>query len=198
MISVAARMSEPGATVIARALAQRRLPVDAKILARFWSYVAIGAENDCWIWTGGKFRGGYGCAWNGERQVSAHRLSWTIHHGAEPGELDVLHRCDNPPCVNPTHLFLGTDTDNMRDMTAKGRNRPQSLVGTANPSAKLTEALVLQIRHRVATGELRQDVAAELGVSHARVSSVCLGQTWKHVGGPLTRACAPPGMGRRR
>jgi hypothetical protein len=90
--------------------------------SRFWSKVDIRAADDCWPWRGtttGKT--GYGRAWRGPGWAAAHRLAWELTHGSTPDGF-VCHKCDNPPCCNPAHLFVGTHTDNMRDMFAKGRN----------------------------------------------------------------------------
>lgn len=91
---------------------------------RFWASVNRGGENDCWIWTGAARPTGYGiCRWR-QRPDGAHRVSWEMANGrAVPDGMYVLHRCDNPQCVNPRHLFVGTHSDNMRDMLAKGRGR---------------------------------------------------------------------------
>jgi hypothetical protein len=90
------------------------------VLERFWSKVDVGEEDDCWEWTGYRYRK-YG-RFNFE-SVSrlAHRVAWILLHGPLPDEQKVLHSCDNPPCCNPLHLFVGTQTDNMQDMIAKGR-----------------------------------------------------------------------------
>lgn len=99
--------------------------------ARFWARVAKGAPNACWEWQGAKLSGnrGYGRirrpgpqGMSGE--IGAHRLAWEVVHGAVPPGMSVLHQCDNPPCCNPAHLFLGTQLDNVHDMIQKGRNAP--------------------------------------------------------------------------
>lgn len=86
---------------------------------RFWAKVDRGGE--CWLWTAGRDSSGYGSLRTGHTKVSAHRLSWQLHHGQIPPGQNVLHRCDNPRCVRPDHLFLGTQADNVADMVAKGR-----------------------------------------------------------------------------
>jgi hypothetical protein len=88
------------------------------IEARFWPKVEKTAG--CWIWRGSRDRNGYGRISERNKPQLAHRVSWRIHHAAEPTAC-VLHRCDNPPCVNPAHLFLGSRADNSKDMIAKGR-----------------------------------------------------------------------------
>lgn len=94
-----------------------------ELAKRFWPKVE--KTEHCWTWSGAKNRRGYGWLHNGSRTtrkpMRAHRASWEIHFGKIPDGLWVLHRCDNPPCVRPDHLFLGTRTDNMRDCAAKGR-----------------------------------------------------------------------------
>lgn len=81
-------------------------------------------SGECWVWTGSRLKsGGYGLFCEGGITHRAHRRSWELSHGEIPGGLFVLHRCDNPPCVRPSHLFLGTQADNNKDMTSKGRHR---------------------------------------------------------------------------
>lgn len=150
----------------------------------FWMKVEKSAE--CWTWRGTLAAYGYGrTTWMG-RQTGTHRVSWEIHHGAIPDGLSVLHRCDNPPCVNPAHLFLGTQTDNMRDMTSKSRHAHQAHPetypkGVRHWKARLTEEMVLSIRRRHARGETFADIAREVGISRATVSQAGRGQTWAHI-----------------
>ena len=89
---------------------------------RFDAKVSPEPTSGCHLWTGGIFGSGYGAVWDGGRHLGAHRLAWELARGPVPAGLCVLHRCDNPPCVNPSHLFLGTKGDNNRDKISKGRD----------------------------------------------------------------------------
>ena len=98
-----------------------------KIMERFWSKVLFSADG-CWLWSRSTTHGGYGQFGVGsgpQRMMKAHRMAWLLTFGEIPNDLRVLHHCDNPPCVRPDHLFLGTLSDNSQDMVAKGRNRNQ-------------------------------------------------------------------------
>lgn len=157
----------------------------------FWGRVEI--TDSCWLWSGGVSGFGYGHVSFRGLQTSAHRLSYRMHCGAVPSGMVVCHKCDNPRCVNPSHLFVGTQKDNIRDMVEKGRMwtqvRPEDSLGTKNPAAKITEADVLAIRNTYATGRVRQkDIAAQYGLDQTVVSCIVLGKSWPHVGGPITRA----------
>lgn len=107
------------------------------------------APSGCVEWVRALNPGGYGRIGKGSRQagnVVTHRLSWELAHGPIPEGMCVLHRCDNPPCCNPDHLFLGTLSDNTQDMLSKGRGKGHLCAGEANPSARLTDAQVAELR----------------------------------------------------
>lgn len=121
-------------------------------IVKFWEKVAVAGEDDCWLWLGAKYDGAYGSLRWGDRHDSAHRISYLLAYGEFDRALNVLHKCDNPPCVNPKHLFLGTRTDNMRDKEAKGRgNQPR---GATHHKAKLTTEQIQEIRTRYAAGNV--------------------------------------------
>ena len=95
----------------------------ANRLDDLWKYVKVGGADECWPWQAASRRRGYGIFSVLKKDYVASRVAYQLATGTDPGELFVLHRCDNPPCCNPAHLFLGTHSDNMRDMVAKGRDR---------------------------------------------------------------------------
>ncbi len=151
---------------------------------RFWSKVRKG--DGCWEWTGyrkSKDYGYYTILLDGERKSwLTHRLAWRLRHGAIREGLCVLHRCDNPPCVRPDHLFLGTKTENNIDMRRKGRGAiapPQ--IGEANCKAKLSEEKVVSIRRLCASGVDKRFIADRYGVGHALIHKIASRQLWKHI-----------------
>lgn len=150
------------------------------LVERFWEKVDKKSDNECWLWTSAS-TGRYGVIWNNrEREVYAHRFSWILANGEIPDGMFVCHKCDVPLCVNPTHLFLGTATDNMQDMIRKGRGPNQ--YGEANPAAKLTEQKVRQIKwlHRIGAGG-QAKIAKFYGICRENVRDILKGKTWKHV-----------------
>lgn len=143
------------------------------------------AEDSCWSWVGAVSSRDdpYGTIYVGPGQGrdKAHRVSWSLHFGAVPGGLCVLHKCDNPPCTNPKHLFLGTNLDNIADKVSKGRQRNAPKIGEDNHYAKLTEVDVLEIRRLLAAGALGKDLAAQFDVDTTTISSIRNADSWKHI-----------------
>lgn len=151
---------------------------------RFWSKVR--KTGTCWRWIGAQVKeDGYGAFRFNGRNVVAHRVSWILHFGEIPRGLWVLHRCDTPCCIRPDHLFLGTRSDNMRDMARKGRGnwttKPYTVPrGERNGNSKLTKAQVHDIRKRYAQGIRQVEIAKDFGVTQAAVSLIVRGETWTH------------------
>ena len=163
-----------------------------RAVARFATRYVV-AESGCWVWAGSKSADGYGKFSVGTKDWRAHRFSWTSRRGPIPDGQLVLHSCDNPPCVNPDHLFLGSQLDNRADCSAKGRAAtgpengarlyPERLArGERQGLAKLTAAQVGDIRARYRTGQYRQtDLSAIFGISPATVAQIVTLKTWRHV-----------------
>lgn len=149
--------------------------------ADFWRQVDKSGE--CWNWIGA-YPGGaggrrYGRFGYGGRKVAAHRFSYELANGPVPAGMHVLHRCDNTRCVNPSHLFLGSHTDNMRDMFGKGRRR--ILKGADQGRAKLTDSAVRSIRAEYAQGARQTALAAQHHVDQTTISKIVLRKAWTHV-----------------
>ncbi len=147
---------------------------------RFWENVNRGDPDDCWEWTGTLDKRSYGQFRIGQTQYRAHRYSYELHVGPL-GDLLACHSCDNPKCVNPSHLFPGTQLDNMQDMMAKGRRYKPDVVGEKNGSAKLTEVLVKEARQKFADGASISDLSREYGVCWTAMKLVVTRETWRHV-----------------
>ena len=120
-------------------------PEYTSLPTRFWDKVEVDPKTGCWVWTGGSIALGYGVLMRHGTSRLAHRLSAADFYGPIPDGLCALHHCDNPPCVWPKHLYIGTRQDNMDDRMKRGKNNPAK--GARNAGAKLTEQAVLSIRH---------------------------------------------------
>jgi len=147
---------------------------------RFWAHVdRSGGPDACWPWQGARIRG-YGHFKACDHTVRAHRFSWELAFGSISGDLHVLHNCpggDDRACVNPKHLWLGTNADNVADRVAKGRNG--AALGESNGKAKLRRAQVIEIRRRLSLGEAQLPIACDFGVRQTAVSKIACGTYWR-------------------
>jgi HNH endonuclease len=144
------------------------------VLERFQKYVK--KTDTCWIWTGAKNENGYGILNVKGRGTIASRLAWELEYGGIPEGKYVLHHCDNPSCVNPDHLYLGSQTDNMRDMEL--RSRANRVVGENNGKSKVTAAIVRAIRQ---SPEKSGVLAKQYGIHTRTVWQIRSGRTWRHI-----------------
>jgi hypothetical protein len=179
----------------------RTIPIvlTEKAIKRFWRYVDIPDDTEdsvavsCWLWKGSRYSKGrkkkldgsfrdrlvYGGFYHCYYKYSAHRVAWVIHHGKQISDgMCVCHTCDNPFCVNPKHLFLGTRGDNNRDMAAKGRLHIAH--GTKNNQAKVSEKDVTAIRAEKAAGIPAKVIAARRNIGWSQVYNIVSGRSWKH------------------
>lgn len=133
----------------------------------------------CWVWQGTRTKPGYGEFVRLRKKYLAHRFAWSLSNGPIPRGGVICHRCDNPPCVRPSHLFAGTQADNVADKIAKGRGAAGR--GMAKANAKLTDDLVREIREVYAAGMPLWTVARHFEVSPSTVYGVVTGRSWRHV-----------------
>jgi hypothetical protein len=154
---------------------------DEEVVKRFWEKVENVGGDGCWIWTAFRNLGGYG-KFASKTNTFAHRLSWIIANGPIPTGMIVCHRCDNPACVNPAHLFLGSHADNVADKMRKGRGRWKGNPGSDNGWSVLTEQDVLQIR-RLFDGKRGSQaaLARQFGVSRQQIWRIVRNFEWTHL-----------------
>jgi len=161
-------------------MAEKYLKIRIK---KFFEFVK--KTDNCWEWLGHKSFGGYGAFWFNDRIVGAHRFSYELHNkkipkGAGYHGICVLHRCDNPSCVNPEHLFLGTQKENLRDMIKKNRRKYTGMQGGKNGRAKLTQKQVEEIRKLYATGGFLQiELAKRFFVTGENIRKIVHNLRWK-------------------
>ena len=144
---------------------------------RFWKMVSVSAG--CWNWLGPiNNKGGYGEIWYLGRNIGAHRLSWILHFGNIPEGLLVCHTCDNPKCVNPGHLYLGTYKDNNRDAANKNRTS----CGIERPASRLTAKEVIDIRDAYKSGAFSiRTLATNYKVTYNTIWQLLHKKTWRRV-----------------
>jgi hypothetical protein len=149
-------------------------------IRRFMDKVSPEPNSGCWLWAGDALTSGYGVVWISDiprQRALAHRVSYEHHKGPIPDSMFVCHKCDVPACVNPDHLFLGTNAENTNDKVAKGRQ----MKGQNVPSSKLTDEIVKDIRASVANGSTQKQMCDKYGIAPGTMSFVINRKTWKHV-----------------
>jgi|TARA_R110000868_G_scaffold96888_2_gene266513 hypothetical protein len=175
-------------------------PLSSSDINRFWSFIDRREEKECWPWMGSKKDKGHGIfsvtdyrvtpAFH--KKVSAHRVAWLLATGSDPSPLFSLHKCDNPPCCNPAHLFVGSNDDNIRDAVSKGRMASGDRHGSRTcpevqrqagvKRALLNEDDVRLIKRLRKDGMYQKDIAKVIGkVKPATISAICTGANWSWV-----------------
>lgn len=160
-------------------------PAEGATLLAVISRIEAGStpvpESGCWLWMKSEDSGGYGTIAFRGKTMKAHRVSWLAFRGNIPSRMNILHKCDTPLCVNPDHLFLGTQHDNIRDMVGKGRQRSggEGRFGHNHPAHRLSIAQVRQIRSMHSEGDSQHSVAARFGVSVMTVNRIVRGISWR-------------------
>lgn len=154
----------------------------ASPVERFWRHVK--KSDGCWEWMASRLTSGYGQfkPQAGASPERAHRYSWLLHFGPIPDGLWVCHHCDNPPCVRPEHLFLGTHLHNVRDMIRKGRaasSVPDNVVRFVGTVRRLSDEEIVEARSRHAAGESCRSIARRLGCHHTTIVRLVRGEHWQ-------------------
>lgn len=159
--------------------AKPRVP-RATLAERFWAKVDKRGADECWPWTASRNNTGYGMVGiRSGRYALSHRVAWELEHGAPAGELCVCHRCDNPPCCNPRHLFIGTISDNNADKMSKGRH--VSPRGEEHHRARLTQTDVVAIRQLSLSGVRSSEIARKFAITRLHVNAIVRRSVWRHV-----------------
>lgn len=172
----AARNKTCGPTCMAVAISRKRADMVAPLIDRLMARISVDHETGCWNWTAGTVRG-YGSLKHDGISIGAHRASYEHHHGPIPDGLCACHKCDNRACINPEHLFLGSQAENVADMDAKGRR--VSPKGSGNSQAKINEADVMAIR--AAVGVTHKALGERYGITRSAVQAIRAGRNWGHV-----------------
>lgn len=167
-------MNRTEAAAIAREARQKNIP---PLKERFWSKVDIRSDSECWPWNAAVRRKdeGYGAFWMNGRHHPSNRIAWTLTNGEIADGLVVCHKCDNPRCCNPSHLFLGTNAENDADRVSKGRQ----CRGSKQKNSVLNEVLVLVLR-AMSENIGTKKAAQTLGINYATARDAC-SRRWRHV-----------------
>lgn len=146
---------------------------------KFWEKVDRGSSGDCWLWRGRTDNKGYGQLDYEGRTHRSHRFSYMLHFGEIPDGLHVLHHCDCPPCVNPAHLFLGTNMDNVADKVLKKRQHIPT--GSKNGRTKLIESEVREIRSLYSSGMTCKELTQQFCIPFSTCWKIVTRRSWKHI-----------------
>lgn len=162
-----------------------RAGIPLNVIKRFNRYIVPGNSEDCWLWQGYRNKEGYGIlGMSSGGNEKAHRLAYALYKGDVPENIFVLHKCDNTSCCNPSHLFLGTHTDNMQDMYKKGRHKIEYVSGSKSKCCVLKPSFVLLARELWLTKKWTQGELAKLfNCSQQCISNLILGKTYQDVEG---------------
>ena len=155
-----------------------RFEYDEDMKKKLLSHIDI-KENGCWEWNRSRHKQGYGHFGYKMKTLLAHRVSWMIFKGELSHDIYVCHKCDNPPCVNPDHLFLGTNRDNIIDSIEKGRKDPPK--GEKNGSSQLSEENVIEIRRLYEIGENQKSLAKKFKTTRGHIGNIVHRRCWKHL-----------------
>lgn len=151
------------------------------IAKRFWTKVDQRGLDECWPWKAWINNKGYGCFSFRGKDRPASRVAYILSFGDIPESLDVCHRCDNPPCCNPAHLFAGTTSQNIQDMVSKGRCGDTSNPGESHPNSVLTNDKVIEMRAKFANGISPKSLGVHYGISTTHAWRIVTRKSWTHI-----------------
>jgi hypothetical protein len=149
--------------------------------ARFWHKVCIGTDDQCWEWAGGRTLKGYGTFWLARRNIQASHIALVIDGRSRPNGLHALHSCDNPPCVNPSHLRWDTASSNHKEKWLRGRGVQNAPRGEKHRSAKISEDDVKSIRNHPRKRGMLKEISSKYGIAIPTVKAIRCRTTWRHV-----------------
>ncbi len=157
-------------------MVMRKKRIYPPLQERLYAKLAVKGEDDCWEWNGWRHPQGHGQIGLNGTLIYTHRAAWQIAYGPIPEGMYVCHKCDNPPCCNPKHLFLGTAKDNVQDMLTKRRHSHGD-----RHASKLSTERVVAIKALLAEGKTQQSVADEFNISRSMVGFIGRGQRWRYL-----------------